>query len=808
MKAGLRARGDADFFPICLVVVSLMPRIVFNPLGGSWLFVAILMVATVAVICFVRPQLRGLSSTRRRVLMAIRLLMTPIVAILLTRPEMIRIEKEELPVATAILCDLSESMTIPDSDGSTRYESMRAIVEKSRDSLKKLGENVETLYYGFGESTVELGVNDGVVEFPDAPTERETRLGAALEDVARRNAGKRLLSVLVLSDGAQRVADLSEPTPQEAALRLRGAERRVDVLPIGGTDSSKGALDVSVAELRANDRVFIGNELAVSGRLRAIGLKEREIPLALELETQPGVMTVVAQTTLVPSSDDATIPWRLLCKPATPGEWKLRVSSPVIQGELLDSNNEMSAFVQAIDGGVRTLYVEGTRRYEQKYLRAALDASSDVLVQYWRPPVSSLVTKFPEKTEAQLVEILTKSRKSLGTAFFKEGKYATYILGDADSTTFQPEELAELSKRVEEGAGLVVVVGERALGLGGYAETPLADVFPVEIFSSDRVPLDVDLSHYESAGEEKRRYFRDYLATPTPEALDSRDAFAISLNVDRQKNLEAWRALPPLSSVYRLGRVKRGAATLLRAIPVDAKGEEVPLLVVGRYGLGRVAIVATDSTWRWRMRGHEAEHSKFWRQLILWTAKTDELLEGELAIEMESTRLAPGERPSFDISYRPKEGETLEGTTVVAQIVDPDGARRDADLTRMEETWHGEAAGGSDVGDYQIEASLLSSSGAVLQTARARFLVRDRNLELEDPGADPDSLANLAATTEGCVLTPDALDEYFLKLAEKRETIVDYHEKKTSLYDVWPVFAAFVLLATIEWILRRRWNLA
>ena len=208
------------------------------------------------------------------------------------------------------------------------------------------------------------------------------------------------------------------------------------------------------------------------------------------------------------------------------------------------------------------------------------------------------------------------------------------------------------------------------------------------------------------------------------------------------------------------------------------------------------------------MRGHEEEHAKFWRQLILWTAKTDELLEGELAIEMESTRLAPGERPSFDISYRPKEGETLEETTVVAQIVAPDGARRDADLTRMEETWHGEGAGGSDVGDYQIEASLLSSSGAVLQTARARFLVRDRNLELEDPGADPDSLTNLAATTEGSVLTPDALEEYFLKLAEKRETIVDYHEQKTSLYDVWPVFIAFVLLTTIEWILRRRWNLA
>ena len=54
------------------------------------------------------------------------------------------------------------------------------------------------------------------------------------------------------------------------------------------------------------------------------------------------------------------------------------------------------------------------------------------------------------------------------------------------------------------------------------------------------------------------------------------------------------------------------------------------------------------------MRGNEEEHAKFWRQLILWVAKFDELLEGELAIKLDRSRFATDEPVEFSAQYRPE----------------------------------------------------------------------------------------------------------------------------------------------------------
>ncbi len=788
-----------------------MIPISFNPLGGSWTLVAVLLAAITGVILAFPPRFRGTSDFRKRAATGVRLLAIPLFAILLTRPSWIAVVVEELPATVEILCDLSESMTVEDEGGKSRYDAMREAFDGARDSLKALFERCDVHVVGFGETIEELSVEDGIVAFPEAPSGRETRLGDALAEVLRTTAGKRLLSVALLSDGAQRTRDEDAESPQEVALRYRDAERPITVAPFGSKDGASAVRDVAIDDLRANERVFVGNELVVSGRLRALGFANQELPVQLELETEPGKTTVVGTTTLVPKSNDATVPWQFTCKPTEEGEWKLRVSTPIQPRELLETNNELSAFVKAIDGGVKALYIEGTRRYEQNFIRAALDSSSDVSVRYWRPPVSSLVSKFPDKTEAELVSTLASSRKSLVDQFFAPDKYATYILGDVDSAAFQKEELEALVKRVEEGAGLVILAGERSLGLGGYGATPIAEASPIDLRGVSRVPLDVDLTAFET-GESRSartRLVGEFRAEPAADALGSRDAFAIGLSVDQKKNLELWRSIPPLSDVYRLGRVKRNATTLLVARPVDggADAPGYPLLTTQRYGLGRVAVVATDSTWRWRMRGKESEHEKFWRQLILWSARSDELLEGELAIETDSARLVPGENVDFSVVYRPKEGENVDQVRAEAAIVAPDGSRLPVELTLDQGVWRGVGAGCDAFGDYQIEASLISESGETLQTARSRFLVYEKNLELERPGASLDDLERLAVATQGRTIAPNEFKDYLDELRQESGSIIDTREEKFSFYDSLTVFLAFAALMVADWLLRRRWGM-
>ena len=780
----------------------------FDPLGDSWALVATL-VAIVAIVMLALSPQRSLTRGQRRIETLLRALMIACLAFFFARPALLRVEKEELPASVYFLCDASESMSIADGqDGRTRYDALRAALGDAQDSLRALSERFDVRFFSFSDSLEDAPLEDGVPQLPDAPLGEATELGDALSDALRASAGKRLVNLALLSDGAQRARDPEAASPQDVALRYRDAEIPIVATILGSRSSESGARDVAVAELRANDRVFLGNDLTVSGQLRLLGFSGRETPVELSLETADGEFKVVGRTTVTAQSSDAAIPFQFVCKPAEPGEWKYRVSTPVQRGEALESNNVMDGFVEVVEGGARALYVEGTRRYEQKFLRAALDSSSDVRTRYWRPPISSLVGKTPNATEAEMVAQLAKTRKSLVEPFFSAGKYATYILGDVDASAFQREELEALAQRVEEGAGLIILAGERSLGLGGYADSPLADALPVVVNASDRMPLDVDLAEYAARDPDVRgaRVDGEFRAFPS-ESL-GRDAFAVSLSADAVQNAKLWRALPPLSRVYRLGRVKPSATTLLEA-RASTGGDALPLLVAQRYGLGRVAVLATDSTWRWRMRGKESEHAKFWRQLVMWTLKEDEALEGELIVELDRTRIASGEGAEFQVVYRPKQGETLEGRAVEAVVVDPSGRREVVALTSDQGVWRGRAVKTSAIGDYKVEAVMRGADGSdAKQSAQARFLVFAQNLELESPGASPETLEYLATTTQGKVVPPSEFKAYVDELLQRRDTIADYREVKRTLYDTRAAFAVFLALTTLNWILRKRWGLA
>ena len=413
-----------------------------------------------------------------------------------------------------------------------------------------------------------------------------------------------------------------------------------------------------------------------------------------------------------------------------------------------------------------------------------------------------------------MVAEYARSRKPLDKTFFSEGKFAVYVLGDVDASAFQPNELKELARRVEEGAGLVVLAGERSLSLGGYAETPLADALPVQTYASDRLPLENDLAALDADADEtqRMRFNGAFRALPTP--ARGRDNYIVQLSFDPEKNREIWLGMPDLPTVYRLGKLKPNARALLNALPVgasgapDEKATPAPLLVVQQYGEGRVVVLATDSTWRWRMRGKEAEHAKFWRQLLLWSAKFDELLEGELAVELDRSRFATDEPVEFRAQYRPKPDEDATGLKVQATIVGPDGSRERVVTNDENGVWKGLGKNTGEPGDYVVEAELVSPTGAVLQTARARFLVFAQNIELERPEANRATLENLALATGGRTIEPEEFAAFFDEALQQRETIVDVREVKKSLYDVWPIFWAFVALMTLDWILRKRWGMA
>jgi len=109
-------------------------------------------------------------------------------------------------------------------------------------------------------------------------------------------------------------------------------------------------------------------------------------------------------------------------------------------------------------------------------------------------------------------------------------------------------------------------------------------------------------------------------------------------------------------------------------------------------------------------------------------------------------------------------------------------------------------------GDYLLTVR-AAIAGRDLGMRETRFLVVTRDLEMDQPAADPTLLASLASTTGGELLPPEQLPELLDRLlAQTKELEIPIVTRRT-LWDTWPVLVIFTLLAGSEWYLRKRWGL-
>lgn len=749
-----------------------MVRFSFYPVGGdSYLLVAVAAVVLLALL-LVGPA-RGRTSRQRRLTLAgIRLGVILLVLLALLRPTLVYTRTTKQSATLVILADQSRSMSVPDEvNGRTRWETVRRTLADAQDGLRTLAKDFEIKAYTFDAETHPVEVADGEPQLGDKPDGQQTAIGGALEDVLRQEAGKRLMGVLLLSDGAQRARPPRDMLPQTAASQMKNIGP-LYTFRYGRSRGLGQAQDIAVKDLVSDQRVFVKNQLTVSGQIRVDGYVNREIPVRLLFESAPGKMEPVAEQRVKATSDGQQIPVEFTYIPQVAGEFKLSVEVVPQAGELVTTNNQLSTFVNVLEGGLNVLYLEGALRVEERFLRRSLDASPDIHVDYVRID--------PRRPTSRPADLASR---------FQPGKYAVYILGDLDSSVFQGKELADLAKVVSAGSGLIMLGGFQSFGPGGYAETPLADVLPVVMDRFERQKPDEPI-------REKLHWPGPLKMQPTPIGLSH---FSLLLAPTPKDNRAIWAELPPLDGANRFAETKPGAIVLADA------GRDKPLLVVQPFGTGRVMAFAGDSTWRWWMRGFESAHKRFWRQMILWLARKDESLQGNVFVKLPQRRFTPGQRVEFGVGAQSPTGEPVRDATFKTEIVLPDGTTRPVRLAQGEEM-SGSFRETQAAGDYTIRVSATKGQ-EVLGSTQARFVVYEQDLELDNASADATMLDSLAAMTGGQSLAPEELPALLERLAKETESLEVQTETKKTLWDTWPFMLAFVGLLAVEWYLRKRWGL-
>ena len=129
-------------------------------------------------------------------------------------------EIRQQPATLVVLADRSKSMQTADAFGDrSRWDALRDTIAQSQWLLSNMGENMEVKVYDFARELTPVEFARSKLELGESAEGKETAIGAALEDVMRRESGKRLAGVVLLSDGAQQAYAPRDTQPQLPARR-------------------------------------------------------------------------------------------------------------------------------------------------------------------------------------------------------------------------------------------------------------------------------------------------------------------------------------------------------------------------------------------------------------------------------------------------------------------------------------------------------------------------------------------------------------------------------------------------------------
>ena len=752
-----------------------------DPVGGptTLAIVALLLFGVLTV----APSRHKLTHRRRIALIALRTFSALLLLGILLRPTLVTTDTRKLPGSLLMLADSSSSMRIDDSIGNeSRWNALKEMLGSASDELDELSESWELKLYEFDQDTRPVAMTDGIPNLAEEPTGPQSALGSALDDVLQEESQQRIVAVMLMSDGAQRAFAPRDLPPQTVARRLA-----IDQIPLYTFTFGKPALglqsDLRIDDMLVSDVVFAETPVNVQVTLGADGYANQTVNLQLLWESDEGEMEVVDTRQVVVRADKRRFPLTLNHTPIKPGEYKLTVQVESPEGELATSNNMQSTFVTVLKGGVNVLYLAGASRIgggpgiEPRFIRAALAPHADINLRY---------------------DLLNYRRKRINIREqLREGKYDVFLLGNVDASALDKPSWRAIADDVERGAGLAMLGGFHSFGPGGFRGTPLEKVLPIVMGMAER----------QNFGEPPRQDM--HIPGPirfTPTELGGQIHPILEKDERGERSFD-WQSLPPLAGANRFERSRVRPNAQIIAETSDAR--RWPLMVAGAWGSGRSVAFALDSTWRWQMEGFGELQSRFWRQLVLWLARKDDTDAQSVWVRLDGRRYQRGSRVEFTLGANDAEREVIEDADYQVEIEKPDGSVASVRPSPRGKELVGSFTETDQPGDYRVTVA-ASQGGEFVGKAEARFTVPDRDMELDQPAAEPTlmaSLANLTAEAGGAGLAPEEFPTLLEQLKKRTKDFEEEITQRRSLWDTWPVFLSLVAILSGEWYLRKRWGL-
>lgn len=715
-----------------------------------------LAVAGAAIIAASLLRRRHLSIGRRAALGALQAAMLAVILVMLWRPVLLVERVKDRENVVAVVLDASASMAHGEGEQSRLQESVSALDSGALDAFRK---SFGVRLFSFANEVRSL---QSLAEVP--PPGTQTRIGDALHAVMQTGATTPLSGIVVITDGGENGATLSEERLAELA------SFGVPVHTVGvGPEKNRNDLELDSVALAQdatpgevlNAEVTIRHDGKGKTRLRVYDGGRLLAASEVELSSDAGITT-------------HTIPIRA----GESGVRDLRFTLDPLEGERNTINNTRTHVLDVMPRRRSILYIEGEPRWEYKFIRRAAETDSSLRL-------ASLVRATPNRYYRQGISSAEELAKGFPQTAEQLFAFDAVIIGSFEAAALNAEQHQALKDFVDRrGGGLLMLAGRDGLADGGWGRAPVAQTFPAAL------------------PDTTSKTFAHLAARPRLTIYGAESPIS-RLNDDPAKNAAAWNELPPLADLQPLGRLKPGAIVLVEAISASSRTAQ-PLLVWQHYGRGATYLLGTASTWRWKMRlpHQDQRHHTFWRQLLHALASdapartslttTHKVYDDEKKVvvnaELRNERYEPINDAAVELTLTSDDGATSQ------QPMIPSG-QGDGRYTATVQA--------DGPGLYRLSMKAMQGKTEV---ASAQTHIRRNNGIVEHFGTQQNRalLQRIADATGGRYWRLDQLNELPEALRYSKAGVV---ERQTL--DLWNLPALFLLLLALkgaEWLLRLRWK--
>lgn len=704
---------------------------------------------------------RGKSTVADRSIMAaLRVALLGTIIFCLMQPTLVNSTVVPQQNFVGILIDDSRSMALENEDGTPRSAFIaEAFTPDESELFSALSDRFVLRFFRFSDVASRI---DGLDELTFDGT--HTDIARAL-DVAREElAGVPLSGLIVISDGA----DNEDRPLTEALVPLQAAG--VPVFTIGvGEESIEPDIEIGRVELpRA---VLEGSTLMVDIVVTQNGFGRRTVPVIVESD-----LRILAEETIELGPDGEPVVIRIGFELEDAGLQRLRFRIPPQEGERVTRNNGRTAWVEVRGESEKILYFEGEPRFEQKFIRRAVDDDENLQLVLLLRTAENKFLRLSVTDSLELEAGFPRTREELY-------RYRGLILGSVEASFFTHDQLQMIADFVSErGGGLLFLGGHGSFAEGGWAGTPVEEVMPVML---------------DQAASGVGGYFTEVKVTPTPAGLAHP---TVQLDLEPESVKPRWDSLPKLTTVNPLFQTRPGATTLLTGAH-EAGGLDQVVLAFQRYGRGISIALTTQDTWLWQMLPplEDQSHEAFWQQMLRWLV---DRVPDAVSVAADHEQVEPGESVRLVASVGDSTYIEVNDASVTARITSPSGV-----VEEIQAEWTVETDGEyvvefrpTEMGDYEIELT-AERAGVTLGTDHTYIHTAPSDEEYFGAGRRTSLLRRIADETGGQFYTPETVSTLpeDISITGAGVTLV----QENDLWDMPILFLLMLSLMGAEWGFRR-----